>query len=215
MIDGLDGLRFSYWQAEARPDGAVVLSFDRAGESVNTFAQDVLIELDASLEWIALDPPTGLVIRSSKAKGFIAGDPILEFQKFDEQGTIGDSIRRGQQVFQRLAELPCPTVAAIHGFCMGGGTEISLACRYRVASNDPSTRIGLPEVKLGIHPGWGGLARLPHLIGAPAAFELMLTGRGASAENARALGLVDKVVPPATLMDAAREMLQRRPQRPF
>lgn len=136
MIDGLDGLRFSHWQAEARPDGVVVLSFDRAGESVNTFAQDVLIELDAFLERIALDPPKGLVIRSAKAKGFIAGADIREFQKFDEQGTIGDSIRRGQQVFQRLAELPCPTVAAIHGFCMGGGTEISLACRYRVASND-------------------------------------------------------------------------------
>ena len=132
-----------------------MLSFDRAGAPVNTFAQDVLIELDALLERLALDPPKGLVIRSAKASGFIAGADIKEFQAFDAKGTVGDAIRRGQQVFQRLAELPCPTVAAIHGFCMGGGTEIALACRYRVASNDPSTRIGLPEVKLGIYPGLG------------------------------------------------------------
>lgn len=215
MIDGLDGLRFSHWQAEARPDGVVVLSFDRAGESVNTFAQDVLIELDAFLERIALDPPKGLVIRSAKPKGFIAGADIREFQKFDEQGTIGDSIRRGQQVFQRLAELPCPTVAAIHGFCMGGGTEISLACRYRVASNDPSTRIGLPEVKLGIYPGWGGSVRLPRLVGAPAAMDMMLTGRTLSASAAKAIGLVDKVVDAAVLVDAAAELALRGAQRPF
>lgn len=215
MIEGLAGLRFSHWQAEVRPDGVLVLSFDRAGESVNTFAQDVLIELDAFLERIALDPPKGLVIRSAKAKGFIAGADIREFQAFDEKGTIGDSIRRGQQAFQRLAELPCPTVAAIHGFCMGGGTEISLACRYRVASNDPSTRIGLPEVKLGIYPGWGGSVRLPRLVGAPAAMDMMLTGRALSASAAKAIGLVDKVVDPATLVDAAAELALRGTQRPF
>ena len=215
MIEGLDGLRFSHWQAEARPDGVVVLSFDRAGESVNTFAQDVLIELDAFLERIALDPPKGLVIRSAKAKGFIAGADIREFQQFDEKGTIGDSIRRGQQTFQRLAELPCPTVAAIHGFCMGGGTEISLACRYRVASNDPSTRIGLPEVNLGIYPGWGGSVRLPRLVGAPAAMDMMLTGRSLSASAAKAIGLVDKVVDAAALVDAAAELALRGTQRPF
>ncbi len=203
MFAGLDGLRFSHWQAELRADGVLVLSFDRAGESVNTFAQDVLIELDALIERIALDPPKAVVIRSAKEKGFIAGADIREFQKFDEQGTIGDTIRRGQLTFQRLAELPCPTVAAIHGFCMGGGTEIALACRYRVASNDPSTRIGLPEVNLGIYPGWGGSVRLPRLVGAPAAFDMMLTGRALSASAAKAIGLVDNVVEPALIVDAA------------
>jgi len=215
MIAGLDGLRFSHWQAEARPDGVVVLSFDRAGESVNTFSQDVLIELEALVERLALDPPRGLVIRSAKAKGFIAGADIREFQAFDEKGTIGDSIRRGQQAFQRIAELPCPTVAAIHGFCMGGGTEISLACRYRVASNDPSTRIGLPEVKLGIYPGWGGSVRLPRLVGAPAAMDMMLTGRTLSASAAKAIGLVDKVVEPALLVDSAAALALHGTQRPF
>ncbi len=215
MIAGLDGLRFSHWQVELRPDGVLVLAFDRAGESVNTFAQDVLLELDGLLERLALDPPKGLVLRSAKDKGFIAGADIREFAEFDRKGTIGDSIRRGQQAFQRLAELPCPTVAAIHGFCMGGGTEIALACDYRVASRDPSTRIGLPEVKLGIYPGWGGSVRLPRLVGAPAAMDVMLSGRNLSASAARAMGVVDKVVEPALLVDAAAELALRGTQRPF
>jgi 3-hydroxyacyl-CoA dehydrogenase / enoyl-CoA hydratase / 3-hydroxybutyryl-CoA epimerase len=215
MIAGLDGLRFSHWQAEQRPDGMLVLSFDRAGEAVNTFAQDVLIELDALLERLALDPPRALVLRSAKDKGFIAGADIREFAEFDRKGTIADSIRRGQQVFQRLADLRCPTVAAIHGFCMGGGTEISLACDYRVASDDPSTRIGLPEVKLGIYPGWGGSVRLPRLVGAPAAMDLMLTGRTLSASAAKAMGVVDRVVAPALLVDAAAELALKGAQRPF
>ena len=155
------------------------------------------------------------MIRSAKASGFIAGADIKEFQAFDEKGVVADAIRRGQQVFQRLAELPIPTVAAIHGFCMGGGTEIALACRYRVASSDPSTRIGLPEVKLGIYPGWGGSVRLPRLVGAPAAFDMMLTGRTLSASAARGIGLVDKVVEPALLVDAAASLALKGTQRPF
>ncbi|MCW5580764.1 MAG: enoyl-CoA hydratase/isomerase family protein [Luteimonas sp.] len=215
MLAGLDGLRFSHWRVDPRPDGVVVLSFDRAGESVNTFGQDVLLELDALLERLALDPPRGLVLRSAKDKGFIAGADIREFAEFDRKGTIGDSIRRGQQVFQRLAELPCPTVSAIHGFCMGGGTEVSLACDYRVASSDPSTRIGLPEVKLGIYPGWGGSVRLPRLVGAPAAMDVMLTGRTLSAQAARAMGLVDDVVPATELVDTAAALALGGRQRPL
>lgn len=213
-LPALDGLRARHWHTQLRDDGVLLLSFDRAGAPVNTFAQEVLIELDAVLERLALDPPKGLVLRSAKSSGFIAGADIKEFQSFDEKGTVGDAIRRGQQVFQRLAELPFPTVAAIHGFCMGGGTEIALACRCRVASNDSSTRIGLPEVKLGIYPGWGGSVRLPALVGAPAAFDMMLTGRALSASNARAIGLVDKVVDAATLIDAAAALALNGTQRP-
>ncbi|MFZ5638416.1 MAG: 3-hydroxyacyl-CoA dehydrogenase NAD-binding domain-containing protein [Pseudomonadota bacterium] len=212
---GLDGLRLRHWKTELRHDGVLVLSFDREGESVNTFGQDVLIELDTVLERIALEPPKALVLRSGKDKGFIAGADIREFQEFDRKGTIGDSIRRGQTVFQRIAELPFPTVAAIHGFCMGGGTEISLACRYRIASNDPSTKIGLPEVMLGIFPGWGGSARLPQLVGAPAAMDMMLTGRALSASAARAIGLVDKVVEPVGLIEAAATLALKGTERPF
>lgn len=215
MLAGFDGLRFSHWVPEIRDDGVVVLSFDRAGTSVNAFSQDALIELGDLIERIAIDPPKAVVIRSAKPSGFIAGADLKEFQEYDRRGTINDAIRRGQATFQKLAELPCPTVAAINGFCMGGGTEISLACRYRVASTDPSTRIGLPEVKLGIFPGWGGSARLPRLIGAPAAMDLMLTGRTVSASAARAMGLVDKVAEPAALLDAAIELARTGVQRPF
>jgi 3-hydroxyacyl-CoA dehydrogenase / enoyl-CoA hydratase / 3-hydroxybutyryl-CoA epimerase len=215
MIAGLDGLRFQHWQLEQRDDGVMVLSFDRAGASVNTFAQEVLIELDGLLERLAMDPPKGLVLRSAKTSGFIAGADIKEFAEFDARGNVNDAIFRGQQVFQRLAEMPCPTVAAIHGFCMGGGTEIALACRYRVASSDASTRIGLPEVKLGIFPGWGGSVRLPRLVGAPAAFDMMLTGRSLSASAARGIGLVDKVVDPASLLEEAVKLALKGTQRPF
>ena len=212
---GFDGLRLRHWRPQRREDGVLVLQFDRADESVNAFSQDVLIELADVLERIAIDPPKGVVIASAKASGFIAGADLKEFQEFDRKGTVNDAIRRGQDVFQRLAELPCPTVAAIHGFCMGGGTEISLACRYRVASNDASTRIGLPETQLGIFPGWGGSARLPQLVGAPAAMDMMLTGRALSASAARAIGLVDKVVEPALLLDAAATLALRGTSRPF
>lgn len=215
MLAGFDGLRFSHWQPEIRSDGIVVLSLDRQGTMVNALSQDVLIELGDLLERIAIDPPKGVVIRSAKPSGFIAGADLKEFQEFDRKGTVNDAIRRGQATFQKLAELPCPTVAAIHGFCMGGGTEIALACGYRVASNDASTRIGLPETKLGIFPGWGGTARLPRLIGAPAAMDLMLTGRTLSASAARAMGLVDKIAEPAVLLDTAITLVQSRAVRPF
>jgi 3-hydroxyacyl-CoA dehydrogenase/enoyl-CoA hydratase/3-hydroxybutyryl-CoA epimerase len=210
--NGFDGLRFQHWQVERRDDGVVVLSFDRADAAVNTFSQDVLLELESLLERIAMEPPKGLVVRSAKS-AFAAGADLKALQALDRRGQVGDFIQLGQQAFQRLAELPCPTVAAIQGFCMGGGTEISLACRYRVAATD--ARIGLPEIKLGIFPGWGGSARLPRLVGAPAAFDMMLTGRTLSATAARAIGLVDKVVEPAVLLDAAFEMLRRGTQRPF
>lgn len=212
---GLDGLRLRHWKTERRHDDVLILIFDRAEAAVNTFAQEVLIELDALLERIVLEPPKALVLRSGKDKGFIAGADIKEFAVFDAKGTTGEAIRRGQLVFQRLAELPFPTVAAIHGFCMGGGTEISLACRYRVASNDASTRIGLPEVMLGIFPGWGGSVRLPRLVGAPAAMDVMLTGRTLSASAARAMGLVDKVVEPVALIETAVTLALKGTQRPF
>lgn len=119
MIAGLDGLRFEHWQVEQREDGVLVLSFDRAGSAVNTFSQAVLIELDGLLERLALDPPKGLVLRSAKATSFAAGMDLKELQSYDEKGTVGDVIHGGHLAFQRLAEMPFPTVSAIHGYCMG------------------------------------------------------------------------------------------------
>ena len=215
MLPGFDGLRFSHWQASRRDDGVVVLALDRQGAPVNALSQDVLIELGQIVERLAIDPPKGVVFVSAKASGFIAGADLKEFQEFDRRGTVADAIQRGQAVFQQVAELPCPTAVAIHGFCMGGGTELSLACDYRAASNDPSTRIGLPEVKLGIFPGWGGSARLPRLVGAPAAMDMMLTGRTLSAAAARGMGLVDTLAEPALLEDAAAALVHKGVQRPF
>ena len=215
MLSGFDGLRFAHWHPQIRDDGVVVLSLDRHDSSVNAMSQDVLLELGDLIERIAMDPPKAVVIQSIKAAGFIAGADLKEFQEFDRRGTVNDAIRRGQSTYQKLAELPCPTVAAIHGHCLGGGTELALACRYRVASNDASTRIGLPETQLGIFPGWGGSSRLPQLVGAPAAMDMMLTGRNLSASAARNIGLVDKVVAPAVLLDTAVSLALKGTTRPF
>lgn len=210
-----EGLRFKHWSSEQDADRIVVLTLDRVGSPVNTFAREVLDELNEIVERLSFDPPRGVIVRSGKSAGFIAGADIKEFESFDKAGSVLDALTYGQRVLQGLARLHCPTVAAIHGHCMGGGTELALACRYRVASRDPSTRIGLPEVKLGIFPGWGGSARLPYLIGAPKALEFMLTGRAASAEHARAIGLVDAVTSAETLIERAREIIRRPPTRPL
>lgn len=209
-----EGLRFQHWHAEQDSDGIVVLTLDRAGSSVNALSRAVIDELSEIVERLSFEPPKGVIVRSGKAS-FIVGADIKEFEGFEKSGTVQDALENGQRVMQRLAKLPCPTVAAIHGVCMGGGTELALACRFRVATRDPSTRIALPEVKLGIFPGWGGSARLPYLIGAPAALELMLTGRAASAENAKALGIVDALTSPELLVESAKELIRHPRSRPL
>jgi len=128
MLSGFDGLRFNHWHTELRQDGIAVLSLDRKDSPVNAMSQDVLLELGDIIERLAIDPPKGVVVRSTKPAGFIAGADLKEFQEFDRRGTVNDAIRRGQTVYQKLSELPCPTVAAIHGHCLGGGTELALAC---------------------------------------------------------------------------------------
>lgn len=209
------GLKPRHWRTELRADGVLLLWFDRAESSVNTMSGAVLGELDSLLERVALEPPKALVIASAKPAGFIVGADIHEFEAIALAGRVQDAIERGQRILDRLARLPCRTVAAIHGHCMGGGTELALACRFRVASNDPKTRIGLPEIKLGIIPGWGGSVRLPRLIGAPQALELMLTGRTLSASAARTAGLVDAVVAPDALIERAVLMALRGSARPL
>jgi len=209
------GLKFRHWQPERRPDDVVVLTLDRADQGVNALSREVLDELEQLVERIAIEKPKAVVFRSGKKAGFIPGADIKGFEELDKKDLVHDWIRHGQLVFQKVADLPCPTVAAIHGHCMGGGTELALACRYRVASSDESTRIGLPEIKLGIYPGWGGSVRLPALVGAPAAMDMMLTGRALSASNARAIGLVDKVVEAAVLLDVAVETALRGTTRPL
>ncbi len=210
-----DGLRLQHWKTQRRDDGIVVLTLDRADQPVNALAEPVLDELGSIVERLAIEKPKGVVFCSGKSAGFIPGADIKGFEAIDAQGRIFDWIRNGQRIFESIRQLPCPTVAAIHGHCLGGGTELALACRYRVATNEESTKIGLPEVKLGIYPGWGGSVRTPRLIGAPAAMDLMLTGRSLRASQAKALGLIDKVVEPPMLLDAAIELASKGTQRPF
>ncbi|MGH8191268.1 MAG: 3-hydroxyacyl-CoA dehydrogenase NAD-binding domain-containing protein [Rhodanobacteraceae bacterium] len=210
-----DGLRFSHWKVSAGADGVLVLTLDRAGSSVNALSHAVLDELDAMLERVAIERPAAIVIHSGKPSGFAVGADLHEFEGYARDGTVREQIEHGQRVFERLAKLPMPTVAAIHGTCMGGGTELALACRMRVAARSPETRIALPEVLLGIHPGWGGTARLPRLIGATAALPLLLTGRPSSAAHALRDGLVDRLAASEALLDEARKLALHPIARPF
>jgi 3-hydroxyacyl-CoA dehydrogenase/enoyl-CoA hydratase/3-hydroxybutyryl-CoA epimerase len=143
------------------------------------------------------------------------GADIKEFVEYAKHDTVLENIEHGQRVYEALARLPCPTVAAVHGACMGGGTELILACRQRIAVDDEKTRIALPEVMLGIHPGWGGTARLPRLIGATEALPVMLTGKALAAKRALGLGVVDRLARPDELLSEARLLLRRPAARPF
>jgi 3-hydroxyacyl-CoA dehydrogenase/enoyl-CoA hydratase/3-hydroxybutyryl-CoA epimerase len=192
-------------------DGIVWLTLDKPGTSTNVLGRAILEELGTLLEPLAADPPKGVVIRSGKPNGFVAGADIKEFTGFKSATDAYALIRRGQLVFDRLESLPCPTVAAIHGFALGGGLELALACRYRVAVGDERLSLGLPEVQLGIHPGFGGTVRTVRLIGMKAAMDMMLTGRPVRADKALRLGLVDKVVTAAELESGARELINKQP----
>ncbi|MFN8900647.1 MAG: enoyl-CoA hydratase-related protein, partial [Lysobacteraceae bacterium] len=160
-----EGLRLQHWRPQHRGDGIVVLTLDRADQNVNALSRGVLDELASLVERLAIEKPKGVVFISGKKAGFIPGADIKGFEAIHARGETFDWIRSGQLLFDRISKLPFPTVAAIHGHCMGGGTELSLACRYRVASSADNTRIGLPEVKLGIYPGGGGSVRAPKLLG--------------------------------------------------
>src|SRR6185503_12489811 len=143
----------------------------------------------------------------AKENGFAAGADIEEFTRLSSADEAMAFIRLGNEVFDKVEALAFPTVALVHGFCMGGGTELALACRYRVLDDGPKTRMGLPEVMLGIVPGWGGMTRLPPLIGAANALDLMLTGRAIDGRRAKNLGLADALTAQRHFTNAARQML--------
>jgi 3-hydroxyacyl-CoA dehydrogenase / enoyl-CoA hydratase / 3-hydroxybutyryl-CoA epimerase len=172
------------------------LYFDKKNSSSNNLDKKVLTELSSIIKGITHNESIqGLVINSDKANGFIVGADIQTISKLKTKEEIFEFIRQGQKVFDELAALNIPTVALINGLCLGGGLELALACDYRIAIDDNKTRLGLPEVLLGIHPGWGGTVRLPRLLGGPAALELILTGKTISSYGAVKLGLIDQVVP--------------------
>src|SRR5450631_857194 len=202
---------YKNWKLDRDPDGIAWLAFDKAGASTNTLSADVFEELRAVLAELAAAPPKGLVIRSGKDNGFIAGADI---DGFTQLKTVDDAIalvQRGWDTYNELAAVPYPTLALVRGFCLGGGLELALACRYRVVVDEPGTRLGLPEVMLGIVPGWGGIKRLPRLTGAPAALDLLLTGRTVDARRAKKLGIADECVPLRIMNNAARGVLRELP----
>src|SRR5713226_1113847 len=204
------------FQLDIQPDGLGVVTFDLPGEKVNKFSREVFTELSELLVRMSREPRLrGLVFRSGKPDVFIAGADVKEFVTLPRE-EVREGSARGQALFEQIARLPYPTVAAVNGACLGGGTELALACDYRVMSDSPRAKIGLPEVRLGIFPAWGGCARLPRLVGLAAALDLILTGRQLDAKRAKRIGLVDESVPPAIFEDwsrrFAREKFGRKPR---
>ncbi len=207
-------MNYENFKLRTDEQGITWVGIDVAGSNVNTMGTPVLAELAAMLDAFDAAPPKGVVFHSLKSSGFIAGANIQEFEAIGKTNDVAAAtklITTGYDLYDRLAAVKYPTLALIKGFCMGGGLELALACRYRVAVDDPSTRMGLPEVMLGILPAWGGVKRLPQVVGAPAAFDLMLTGKTVDARKAKALGLVDDAVPPRIMWNTASGVLAAAP----
>jgi 3-hydroxyacyl-CoA dehydrogenase / enoyl-CoA hydratase / 3-hydroxybutyryl-CoA epimerase len=200
----------NHWRLETEANGVAWLIVDKANAAVNSLSLEVMEELDAILTALSRTPPKALIVTSAK-NGFIAGADIKGFVGIRSPEAAYRMIRQGQQVVDKLAALRCVTVAAINGFALGGGLEVALACRYRVAADDPSVTLGFPEVQLGVHPGLGGTVRAVKLAGPIAAMDLMLTGRHIRPKQALQMGLVDKLAPPAQLRDVARQVALNPP----
>jgi len=196
---------------ERRADGVAVIRIDVPGESVNTLRGAFALELEAAVDQLEGDAAvSAVVVASGKPDGFVAGADIKELMAARSAHEVSELSRRGQAALARLAALEKPVVAAIHGACLGGGLELALACHARVASTDEKTKLGLPEVQLGLLPALGGTQRLPRLIGVEAALDLILTGKQLDAKRAQRLGLVDEVVAAAIVEDVAVKLALRR-----
>jgi len=204
--------KYKHWHYDLDTEKVVWLTLDKANTSTNTLSAEVLHELEKLLDDAQHDMPTGMVIQSGKSSGFIAGADIKEFTRLTTETEALQLIRNAHAIFNRLSSLPFPTIALIHGYCLGGGLELALACRYRVAVNDAKTKLGLPEVKLGIHPGFGGSLRSLQLIGAPAAMDMMLTGRALSSKAAKKIGLINFAVPQRHLKNSVAGILKSPPK---
>jgi 3-hydroxyacyl-CoA dehydrogenase/enoyl-CoA hydratase/3-hydroxybutyryl-CoA epimerase len=192
-------------------DGVAWLLFDREGAGANTLSADVLTEFDAVLAALESERPTGLAIRSAKASGFIAGADVNEFRGATDPAAVEAQIARAHAVVDRLEAVKFPTVAVIHGFCLGGGLEVALACQMRIAID--GARFGFPEVMLGLHPGLGGTARFTELVNPMQAMTLMLTGKTIDARRAKSLGLVDAVTEERHVRNAVKDAVSGRLRR--
>lgn len=200
-----------HWRLETGEGGNLELFLAVADRSVNVLHGGVLDELEDVLEHLYAEAPPGVILGSDPERSFAMGADVTEFTKLENRDQALAMLRRGQKLFQDWANLECPTVAVIRGHCLGGGLELALACDYRIAEGGPQVQIGLPEVRLGIHPGYGGSVRLPALVGDLAALRMMVTGKTVPGSRALKLRLVDAVVPRRQLFAAAREMIRRHP----
>jgi 3-hydroxyacyl-CoA dehydrogenase/enoyl-CoA hydratase/3-hydroxybutyryl-CoA epimerase len=189
-------------------DGVAWLLFDREGTSANTLSADLIEELDKVMAALESQRPTGLVIRSAKKSGFIAGADVNAFRGATDMGAVETEIGRAHAVIDRLEALRVPSVAVIHGFCLGGGLEVALACQMRIAIED--ARFGFPEVMLGLHPGLGGTVRFTQLVNPMQAMPLMLTGKTIDARRAKSLGLVDSVTQERHVLNAVKDAVSGR-----
>ncbi len=197
--------------------GVLTVAIDVPGRTHNVFTEEVLAELQSLLDKLEHDPTIRLVLfRSGKESGFLAGGDLRMLSAMQSRDTAGQIVIIGQKLLDRLERLPTPTVAAIHGPCLGGGLEFALACRYRLARDDASTRLGVPEIKLGLLPAWGGTQRLPELVGLTAALPMLLAGAKVSARHAAQIGLVDGVWPAERFADGVEQFVaDRLARRPF
>ena len=199
------------WSLRFEDSGLAWLVMDKPDTGANVLSRLVLQELDKRLEEVEARRPRGLVIMSAKKSGFIAGADIREFTGLKTPAEAYDLIRAGQRVMDRLEALPCPSCALIQGFALGGGLELALACTYRLGVDDGRLSLGLPEVQLGIRPGFGGTVRSVRLVGVRPAMDLMLTGKPVRAARALAIGLVDRLTGPEQARQAAEDLLREQP----
>lgn len=202
---------FRYLHLETDENNIIWLTLNVKNETANILGPEVLDELARACTIILTSKPTGVIVCSSKSSGFITGVDIKLMAQVETAEQALEFIRKGQSVCQQFADLPCPTLAMIDGLCLGGGLELALALDYRIASDDAATRLGLPEIKLGIHPGFGGTVRSIAKIGAPNAMDIMLTGRQLQVEEALKTRLIDRLAPKQALHDLAVQILRNPP----
>ncbi|MEJ2601679.1 MAG: 3-hydroxyacyl-CoA dehydrogenase NAD-binding domain-containing protein [Gammaproteobacteria bacterium] len=213
MNDQAKSGRLEHWRTERDSSGVLWLAIDKADGGANVLSGPVLQELDSIVDGIEHDPPKGIVIYSVKPSGFIMGADINEFTRIDTPEQAFELVRLGQQVLDRLEALRCPTVAVIDGYALGGGLELAMACDYRLAVDSDKKTIGLPEVQLGIHPGFGGTVRTVQIAGVTTAMDMMLTGKSLTPKKARSVGLIDRLVTRDNWKAIAREVIGSRPPR--
>lgn len=207
--------RDEYVKIETDSNGVSTVWLDQKDEKINKVSPDTIFLFESIIDDLQNDPAVKAVVMISKKKDFIAGADIESFQKVQKPGDFEPITRKGHEILGKIENSKKPVVAAIHGNCLGAGLEIALACNARIASDDKSTKLALPEVRLGLLPGGGGTQRLPRLVGIQKALDMMLTGKNIYARPALKMGLVDVVINKDALHDAAKKFALKLVKQPI